>query len=66
MEVKYPEINVKLVGSDGIAYVMLGRFTAPMTSAGCTPAQVKAFLDDATSRGYDNVLQTCMRYVSVE
>lgn len=64
-EVKYPNVKVKLVGHDGNAFAILGRVQSAMRKAGLTPVQIKEFVDEATSGNYDNVIQTCMRYVEV-
>lgn len=64
-EVKYPNVKVKFVGQDGNAFAMLGRVQKAMRKAGCTKEQFEEFYDEATSGDYDNVLQTCMKYVEV-
>ena len=64
-EPKYPEIEVQLSGEDGNAFMIIGRVRAAMRRADLTADQIKEFSDEAMSGDYDNVLRTCMRYVSV-
>lgn len=64
MEVKYPDIEVELVGRDGNAMAILGRVTQAMRRAGVPKPEVDAFFEEATSRDYDHLLQTCMRWVT--
>lgn len=64
-EVKYPNVKVQLVGHDGNAFAILGRVQKAMRNAGLTQKQITQFVDEATSSDYDNVLQTCMKYVEV-
>ena len=66
MTIKYPNINVKLVGEDGNAFAILGRVQGALRSAGVPPEEVKAFLAEATSGDYDKLLRTCMAWVSVD
>ncbi len=73
MEPKYPNIEVQLSGEDGNAMMIIGsvrralkrgpremQLDPPTTIS----SEVKAFTDEATSGNYDNVLQTCMRWVT--
>ena len=66
MEVKHPEITVKLVGEDGNAFAILGRMVAEMQKAGISREEIDTFLDEAKSGDYDNLLQTCIKWVTVE
>lgn len=64
-EVKYPNVKVKLVGHDGNAFAVIGRVRKAMRNTGLTQEQITEFVDEATSGNYDNVIQTCMKYVEV-
>lgn len=64
-EVKYPEIEVELVGQDGNAFVILGAVRRAMRSAGVSSEEIDSFYDEATSGDYDHLLSTCMRWVTV-
>lgn len=64
-DVKYPAIEVELVGHDGNAFSIIGRVRKAMKKAGLSEEQIKEFTDEATSGDYDHLLQTAMRYVDV-
>lgn len=64
-DVKYPNIEVELTGSDGNAFAILGAVQKAMRRHGVDAAEVKAFNDEATSGDYDHLLQTAMRWVNV-
>lgn len=65
MNVKYPNIKVKLTGRDGNAFAILARVREEMRRANVPAEDRQAFYDEATSGDYNNVLATCMRWVSV-
>lgn len=66
MEPKYPQIEVQLSGEDGNAFFIIGRVLKALKRGGAKPEDVKAFQSEAMSGDYDNVIQTVMRWVSVE
>jgi hypothetical protein len=66
MEIRYPNILVQLVGEDGNAFSILGRVTQAMRRADVPKAERDAFVEEATSGDYDNLLATCMRWVDVQ
>jgi hypothetical protein len=66
MDVKYPHIEVELIGHDGNAFAILGRVTRAMHQAEIPAEEVEKFLAEATSRNYDNLLRTCMEWVHVK
>ena len=63
MAPKYPEIVVPLTGEDGNAFAILGRVNRALQQAGVSPAERDAFRQEATSKDYDHLLQTVMRWV---
>ena len=65
-EPKYPDITVKLTGIDGNAMVIISACTKVMRRAGVPKDEISAFVEEAMSSDYNNVLQTCMRWVEVE
>jgi hypothetical protein len=65
-EPKYPNVKVKLVGEDGNAFAILGRVQRELKRHQVPPEDQKKFMDEATSGDYDNLLQTCMKWVSVK
>ena len=64
-DVKYPEVKVKLIGKSGNALVLVGYVANALRAAGHRDV-VKEFQREALKGDYDNVLQTCMRWVEVE
>ncbi len=63
--IRYPDIEVKLIGEDGNAYVILGTVRRAMRRGGVPDAEVDEFTKEATSGDYDHLLATCMRWVEV-
>lgn len=62
---KYPQVKVKLTGTDGNAFAVLGTVSKALRRAGVADAEVKAFYAEATSGDYDHLLQTAARWVEV-
>ena len=65
LEVKYPNVKVKLVGEDGNAFAILGRVSKALRRAGVPGDEVSAFFAEATQGDYDSLLRTCMSWVDV-
>jgi hypothetical protein len=65
MDVKYPDVVVRLSGEDGNAFSIIERVTRALGRAGVSPEELYQFREQATSGDYDNVLQTCMKWVDV-
>jgi hypothetical protein len=66
MIVKFPEVTVQLVGTDGNAFAILAAVSRAMRRAGIEKTQINEFVDEATSGDYDHLLQTAMNTVNVE
>ena len=64
--VKYPEITVKLIGQDSNAFNILGICRRAMRKAHLTQSEIDAFMQEATSGSYDDLLATCMSWFNVE
>lgn len=65
-EIRHPEVTVQLVGQDGNAFAILGRVGGALRRAGLPPGEVTDFHNEATAGDYDHLLQTIMRWVTVE
>lgn len=74
MDCLYPEIKVKLLGTDGNAFALLGKVKEGLRKGlkknySKTNEEVtqitKEFLEEAMSGNYDNLLVTCTKYVFV-
>lgn len=61
----FPNIKVKLVGSDGNAFAIIGSVRAAMKKAKVPNEMIVAFSSEATSGDYNHLLQTVMKYVEV-
>lgn len=64
-EVPYTDAVVQLIGKNGNAFSILGLVRHGIRFSN-HPELEEEFMREATSSNYDNLLQTCMRYVSVE
>ena len=62
-EIKKPE--VRLTGTDGNAFMIMGKVAGAMRRAGYSQADIDKFHAEATSGDYDHLLQTCCKYVDV-
>jgi hypothetical protein len=62
---RHPEVSVRLSGVDGNAFAILGAVREALRSAGVPQAEIEEFTEQAKSGGYDELLQTCMRWVEV-
>ena len=54
------KVTMRLVGEDGNAWSILGRFQRAAKAAGWTREEIKAVMDDATSGDYDHLLAVMM------
>ena len=66
MEVKYPHVNVPLVGHDGNAFAIIGRVTRALRQANVPVAEIEAFRIEAFNGDYDHLLQTVMKTVGTD
>lgn len=66
MQVKYPEVTVRLIGGDGNAFAILGQVMRAMRRAGLSQVEIEQYQEEATSGDYDHLLATTMRWVEVE
>ena len=65
-EIKYPQVNVQLVGLDGNAFSILGRAGKAAKTAGLDKAEIEEYMDEATSGDYNHLLSTTMAYFSTD
>lgn len=66
MDIKYPEVNVSLVGEDGNAFSILGRVQKALRRAGVPKEELDAYFAEATSGDYDHLLRVTMDWVEVD
>lgn len=65
MKPKFPDVKVKLTGTDGNAFVIMGRVIDAMRKAGVSSEGVQAYRDAAMAGDYDNLLRVTMETVDV-
>lgn len=63
--IRYPNIKVKLVGTDGNAFSILGNVRRALRKGKVSQEEIDAFCDEAMSGDYNDLLFTCMRWVDV-
>ena len=59
------DVKVKLVGTDGNAFAVLGQVTGAMRRAGVAPDVIESYKKEATSGDYNNLLAVTSQYVEV-
>ena len=62
---KYPNIKVKLVGTDGNAFAILSKVRRALKQAKVETSEIESFTKQAMSGDYDNLLRTCLCWVDV-
>ena len=65
-DVRHPHVRVKLVGEDGNAFFILGRVSGEMKRERGSEAEQKAFMDEAQSSDYYNLLRTVEQWVTAD
>lgn len=63
MEVKYPDITVKLIGEDGNVFYLIGIVSKALRRNKIDPADFTQ--EVLTSKSYDEALQVMMKWVNV-
>lgn len=58
-------LEVELSGVDGNAFCLIGTVARVLKQAGAKKEELDEFRKEALSGDYDNVLQTCMKWVNV-
>jgi hypothetical protein len=65
MNVKFPEVRVKLTGVDGNAFAILYAVSSAMENAGLDEDVVEEYMNEAMNGDYDHLLATTMNTVEV-
>ena len=65
-ELRQTGIRVKLVGTDGNAWALIGRVSQALRRGGQSKEFIDAFVKEATSGDYNHLLCTCMEVCEVE
>lgn len=66
MSPKYPHIVAHLSDQDGNAFMVLALCRRAAKEAGLSAEEVSAFYQEATSGGYEHLLQTAARWFTCE
>ena len=61
----YQGIDVRLTGSDGNAFMVMGKVGGAMRRAGVPDAEIERFRTECMSGDYDNLIRTCMAWVNI-
>lgn len=61
---KLPKVPCPLVGEDGNAFAILGRFRKAAREAGWPQEAIQKVLDDAMSSDYNHLLQVVMEHTT--
>ena len=59
------DVAVRLTGTDGNAYAIMGTVQKALKKAGATPAEIKEYLDESMSGDYNHLLATACEWVEV-
>lgn len=65
MEPKYPHVKVKLTGTNGNAFVIMGVVSNALRKAKVPEEEIKKYGEESISGDYDNLLQTAFKWVTV-
>ena len=60
------KIKMKLVGEDGNAFAILGRFRKEARRQGMDSAEIDRIIKDAMSSDYNHLLTVIMRHVEMK
>ena len=64
-DIKYPGIEVQLIGEDGNAFFIVGRVIRAMKREGVPMEVLNEFRAEALSGDYNHVLNTVQKYVTI-
>lgn len=61
----YPDVRVRLTGSDGNAGAVMGAVTRALKRHGVPADEIDRYRQESMSGNYNELLQTAMRWVDV-
>jgi hypothetical protein len=65
MNIRYPDIEVELVGHDGNAFAIMGTVSKALRRAGVSEEEIAQYLKESRSGDYDHLIQTALNWVEV-
>jgi len=63
--IKYPDIEVELIGKDGNSFAILGAVQKALRKAGVSAEEIKQYYEEATAGDYKHLLRTTMEWVEI-
>jgi TolB-like protein len=63
--IKYPEVEVQLIGNDGNAYAIMGAVRRALKRARVSADEIDEYVKQSMSGDYDNLLRVAMSWVTV-
>ena len=62
---QYPNITVRLTGEDGNSFMIIARVSQALRRGGVPADKINEFQRQATSGDYNNLLNTCTKWVKI-
>lgn len=59
------DVKVKLTGTDGNAFAIMGKVSGALRKAGASKEDVESYMQESMSGDYDNLLRTACKWVNV-
>lgn len=66
MPPKHPTVYVQLTDHDGNAFMILGACISAARKAGIPSSEIQDFVEEATAKDYDALIQTVMRWFATD
>jgi hypothetical protein len=66
MPPKHPTVYVHLTDHDGNAFMILGVCISAARKAGIPSSEIQEFVEEATAKDYDALIQTVMRWFATD
>lgn len=63
---KYPEIVVTLLGEDGNAFAIMGAVKKALRRNGVSDEEIAQYSTESMSGDYNNLIQTAMKWVTID
>ncbi len=64
-DIKYPNIKVRLTGTDGNAFAVIGTVRSALKKAGVAKEEIDKFSGLCMQGDYDDLVRTCCEWVEV-
>lgn len=64
IEPKYPDVEVRLVGEDGNAFMIMTRVSQALKEHGVSAEEIERYREESMSGDYDNLLRVAHEWVT--